>query len=109
MTPYGAAKSVPVSTARTPGSARAARRVDAADDAVRDGAAQDASHQRLAERQVGGVAGAAGHLLDAVDERRALADGTLARRGQRRCCKRTAFGVHLHSSTAACTDSTILT
>ena len=56
------------------------RGVDRADHAVRDRAAQDASDQRLAGRQVGGVARAAGDLFDAVDQRRAPADARLAQR-----------------------------
>ena len=66
-------------------------RVDRTDHAVRDRAAQDAPDQRVGERQVGGVARAAGDLLDAVDQRRALADAPCGR--GRRCggrdCDRT--------------------
>ncbi len=60
---------------RTHAGNRACRgRVDAADDAVRHGAAQDAPDQRVAERQVRRVARASGDFLDAVDERGALPD-----------------------------------
>ncbi len=59
-----------------------ARRVDAADHAVCDRAAQDHADQHLAGGQVGRVAGAAGHLLDAVDQGRGLADPVLAQVGR---------------------------
>ena len=68
--------------------------VDAAHDAVRDRAAQDAADQRRLQRQVGGVARAAADLVDAVDQRRAHAD---------------ACGAHASAPAARCTDSMIFT
>ena len=79
---------------------RACRRgVDGADQGVRHRAAQDATDQRLAEGQVGGVARAAGDLLDAVDERCALSDPT----------GRAVRGAHRAPPAAARTDSMIFT
>ena len=91
------------------------RRVDATDDAVRDRAAQDAADQRLAEGQVGGVARATGDLLDAIDQRRALADGAALVRGRCAPGLRAVGDVeeigpsHRAPPAAACTDSMIFT
>jgi hypothetical protein len=70
--------------------------VDAAEHAMRDGAAQDARDGR-ALGQVGGEAGAAGDLLDPVDERRAAtggAGGCLRRAGR-------GLGRGVHSAASA--------
>ena len=85
------------------------RGVDAADDAVRDGAAPDAADERAGAGQVGGVARAAADLLDAIDQRPAFAHRV---RGRGRLARRQRFVRALHaarSAAAACTASTIFT
>ena len=79
-----------------------ARRVDAADARVRDRAPQDRADERAARREVRRVAGGAGHLLDAVDERLAHAHRLRRRRALR-------FRVHRAPPAAACTASMIFT
>ena len=61
-----------------------------------DRAAQDAADQRVRVIEIGGVAGASGDLVDAVDQRHAAQ----SRRG---------IGAHGRVSAAVFTDSTIFT
>ena len=62
--------SAAVMTARTPGSASAARRIDAADAAVRDGAAQDRRIQHAVALEIVDILAAAAQkpqILDPLD------------------------------------------
>jgi hypothetical protein len=92
------------------GQRQRARRIDAADHAVRDHAAADAAHEGAGAGQVGGVARTAADLLDAVDERAALADRM--RGGCRFVRQADVLEAHGRASSrvsaAACTDSMIL-
>ena len=74
--------------------------VEPNDVAVADRAAQDAPDQRVGVVEVGGVAGAAGDLVDAVDQRHAAARELAV--GDR-------VGGHVRVSAAALTDSMIFT
>ena len=74
-------------------------------------AAKGSGDERVARGQVGGVRRPAGDLLDAVDERRRLADAALAQRLRGNGCD---AGIHGQASTrspahAQRTDSTIFT
>ncbi len=76
---------------------------------MRHRAAQDAADQRGAKRQVGGVARAAGDLVDAVDQRRAHADaGSLASPSSDGYLGRSLV-FHALAPAATCTDSMIFT
>ena len=80
-----------------------------ADQAVGDRAAQDAADQRRPQWQIGGVAGAAGDLVDAVDQRRAHADaGSLVGPSSGADVGRSPVS-HPLAPAAARTDSTIFT
>ncbi len=85
------------------------RHVDAAQDRVCDGTAQDGADQRPARREVGGVARGAGHLLDAVDQRLAHAHRPRAATRVRRSAAHRTSPVAGATPAAACTDSMILT
>ena len=72
---------------------------------MRQRAAQDRAGERVAAGEVGGVARAAGHLLDAVDQRLAHADRIVAGADLRAGRDR----LHRARSAAAFTDSMIFT